>query len=79
MTEAVVWLVLWALFAFVGSPLIYLIGLGAGAGLAIVTDLPGWAVVGVIFGWLGGVAWFVFAAVQTVLQIISVVQLASGG
>lgn len=75
---AVLWLVLWVVFALVGPGIVYFIGIGIGFLISEATDAPGWAFLGVVIGWLGGVAWFIFAAVQTVFQIISVVNLASG-
>lgn len=79
MTEAVVWLVLWALLVFLGSGIIYAAFAGIGILIAAGTGGAAAAVIGVVIGYVGAVAWFIFAAVQTVLQIISVVQLASAG
>lgn len=79
MTEAVVWLVLWALFAFVGWVAIYAALAGVGVLIAAATNSAAAAVIGVVLGWVLGAAWFIFAIVQTILQIISVVQLAAAG
>lgn len=76
MTEAVVWLVVWALFTFVGTGIVYLALLAVGVLIAALTNQEWFALVGVVIGWIAGAAWFIFAAVQTVLQIIAVVQLA---
>lgn len=79
MTEAVVWLVLWVLFACLGSWLIYVVFAVGSVGLAAATEKMWIAGVGIVLGCVLTAAWFVFAAVQTILQIIAVVQLATAG
>lgn len=76
MEDAVVWLVIWAAAALFASPIVYVIGFGLGLLIAAATDSEGLVFVGILLGWIGGVAFFIFAAIQVVLQIISVVQLA---
>lgn len=77
MTAAIVWLILWIAFGVVGAwVLIALCGI-LGVVAAGSTDRIWAAPLGVVIGWLLGAAWFVFAAVQVVLQIISVAQLAT--
>lgn len=79
MTEAIVWLVLWLIFAFVGAWLI-VVALGlAGVGIAAAFEKVWPAPVAVFLGWVLAIAWFAFAAIQVILQIISIVQLASAG
>lgn len=77
MDSAVLWLVLWFVFAFAGAGFIYAVLAGLGVFLVSQTERIGWSVL-VPAGWVLGVAWFVFAAIQAILQIVSVVQLASG-
>lgn len=79
LTEAIVWGVLWFLFAFGGAWAIYAIAAFGGVGIAAATNKVWPAPVLIVLGWVAAIAWFIFAAVQVVLQIISVVQLASAG
>lgn len=79
MTEAIVWGVLWLAFAFLGAWGIFAVGGFGGVALAAVTDKVWIAPIGAVVGWLGAIAWFLFSAVQVILQIISVVQIASAG
>lgn len=78
MEAAVLWLVLWGVFALVGPGIVCGAVALISIGIAEATDDVGWAFVGAVIGWLGGIGWFIFAAVQTVFQIISVANLASG-
>ncbi|MFJ4173345.1 hypothetical protein [Microbacterium sp. NPDC089696] len=79
MTEAIVWGVIWLIVTFGLTWLIYaLFALGLGA-LAIATEKLWIAPLGAVVGFLAAAAWFVFGAVQVVLQIISIVQIATGG
>lgn len=77
MTEAIVWGVLWLAFAFIGAWTVFAIAAFGGVGLAAATDKIWVAPVLSVIGWLGAAAWFVFSIVQVVLQIISVVQIAT--
>lgn len=79
MTEAVLWLVLWALFACVGSWLIYVVFTVGGIGLAAATEKMWIAGLGIVLACSLTAAWLVFAVVQTILQIIAVVQLVAAG
>lgn len=78
MEAAVIWLVLWVVFALVGPGIVYGAVALISIGIAEATDRVGWAFVGALIGWFGAIAWFIFAAIQTVFQIISVANLASG-
>jgi hypothetical protein len=79
MTEAIVWGVLWLAFAFLGAWVIFAIAAFGGVALAAATERIWVAPLLSVLGWLGAAAWFVFAAVQVVLQIISIVQIAAAG
>lgn len=73
MTAAVVWLVVWFLLTFVMPSV--LAGLGnVGFVAAVGEDAPWLAAAGVLL-WIGAVGFFIFSAVQTVLQVISIIQL----
>lgn len=75
MTEAIVWGVIWLVLTFGVAWLIYaLLALG-GVALAGATNRLWIAPIVVVLGFVGAVAWFIFGAVHTVLQIISIVQL----
>lgn len=77
MTAAIVWLILWLVLAFVGAWLVIALTVVAGAAIAAAKDALWVAPVAVFLGWLLGIAWFVFAAVQFALQIGAVVELAT--
>lgn len=78
MSDAILWLVLWALFTSFGTWAIYaVLGLLSLAAAALFEKV--WiAPVGGAFAFVVALSWFVFAAVHTVQQIVSVVQIASG-
>lgn len=77
MVEAVIWLVLWVLFAVVGAWLLVALSILAGAGIAMAAERVWVAPLGAAIGWLLGATWGIFAAIQAILQVISVIQLAS--
>ncbi|RBO73476.1 hypothetical protein [Microbacterium sp. H6] len=79
MTEAIVWGVIWLILTFGGAWLIYALFALGGVGLAAATDKLWIAPILVGIGIIGAIAWFVFGAVHTVLQIIDVIRLATGG
>ena len=77
MDAAIIWLVVWVVLAFAGAWLIVaLLGLG-GVGIAAATDWVWLAPVMMFLGYALAVVWFIFAAVQVVLQVVSVVQYAT--
>lgn len=77
MTGAIIWLVVWAILAVAGmSMVIWLVSL-IGIGLAALFDALWIAPVFMFIGWLGGVGWLIFAAVQVVLQAVDVFHLAT--
>jgi hypothetical protein len=78
-TEAIIWLILWFIFAFVGAWVIYVLAFLAGTGIALLIDQVWPAPIGIGIGIIAGFAWFVFAAVQVALQIGNIVYLATGG
>lgn len=75
MTEAIVWLVLWVAFAFVGAWAVYALFVLVGGLVGAAVSKPWPIAVFVFLGWLLAASWFVFAAIQVVLQVVSVVQL----
>ena len=75
MTEAIVLGVLWLLFAFGGAWAIYALMAFGGIGLAAATKSLLAGPVFVAVGAVGAFGWFAFAAIQTVLQIVVIVQL----
>lgn len=79
MTEAILWLVLWLVFAFVGAWAIVALATLLFGAIAVGTDQVWIGVVGAVLAWLGGIAWFIFAAVQFALQIASIVGIATAG
>lgn len=79
MTEAIVWGVIWLIATFGVAWLIYAVLAIGGGALAVGTDAIWIAPVGFGLGAIGAVAWFIFGATQTVLQIISIIQLAIAG
>lgn len=76
MTEAIIWLVLWALFAFIGAFAIYAIAGISGVALAAGTERFWTAPVVIGVGIIGALAWFAFAAVQSILNIATIIELA---
>ncbi|MEW1990775.1 hypothetical protein [Microbacterium sp. NPDC078849] len=79
MTEAIVWGVVWLILTFGIAWLIYAVFALGGIGLASAAEKLWIAPIGVAIGVIGAIAWFIFGAVQVVLQIISVVRFATGG
>lgn len=79
MTAAVVWLVLWVVFAFAGAWALIGAGTLGGVGLAAASEKFWVAPLSAIIGWLLGISWFVFAAIQVILQIVDVVRLVGVG
>jgi len=77
LTEAIIWLVVWVVLMFgVAWAIGAVLGLGFAAIVAASEQF--WiAPVGVLVTWLAVVGWVIFAAVQVILQVISVVQLAT--
>ena len=79
MEAAVTWLVLWAVIAFAVAPTAgWVVGF-LGAVVALNNNSEGGAVIAVAVGWLLGGAFFVFSLIQAIIQLISVVQLATAG
>lgn len=75
MEAAVTWLVLWGLIAFVGAPLVaWIIGI-ISVGLAAVTDKGLFAAVGIPLAYVAGFVAFVFALIQAIIQLVTVIQL----
>ena len=74
MEAAVIWLVLWFVFAWAGA--YALIFLGA-IGLGVLTDSEEGAALGGVIGWVLGVVWWIFSIIQFILQIVSIVALAT--
>lgn len=77
MTEAIVWGVIWLILTFGVAWLIYALLAVGGVALAGAANKLWVAPIGVVLGFVGAIAWFIFGAVHTVLQIISIVQLAT--
>ncbi|WP_156316510.1 hypothetical protein [Leucobacter japonicus] len=75
MIEAVVWLVVWFILAGAGTWLAVALFSLIGVGIAGAIDSVWPAAVFGFLGWVGGIAWLIFAAVHVVLQVIDVVQL----
>lgn len=74
MTEAIIWLVVWVILTGAGAWAAVALGTLIGVGIAAALDSMWPAPVFAFIGWLGGIAWFIFGAVQVVLQIVDVVQ-----
>lgn len=75
MTAAVIWLVVWIILAVVGSRLV-LIGVGGGgAFVAAATDRLWLAGASLIAAWILAMGWFIFAAIQVILQVVSIIEL----
>lgn len=74
-TGAVVAIVLWFIFAWVGWGVIYVSIIGIGAAI---NDGDG-AFGGAILGWILGAIWWVFAIIQAILQVVHLVQLLGVG
>lgn len=79
MTEAIVWLIVWAVLAFVVAWAIIALLSIAGVGLAAATERVWPAPVLAVIGYLAGIGWFIFAAVHVGLQIASIVGIATAG
>jgi len=77
--EAVVWSVLWVAFAFFGSWAIYAVLALGGVFIAALIGRAWPAVVFIALAWIAAIGWFIFAAIQAVLQIIATIQLAVAG
>lgn len=67
MDATVVWLVIWAVLIFASGPIGAILGVVIGA----IFDEPE---IGALIGWVIGGVVAVFAIIQTILQIISLVQ-----
>lgn len=75
MTAAVIWLVVWIVLAVVGTRLV-LIGVGgAGTLIAATTDRLWLAGASLIAAWILAMGWFIFAAIQVILQVVSIIEL----
>ena len=61
----------------IGAVIIF-VSLFIGGFLAEVFGQPFIAGVTIFIGWLGAIAWWIFAIIQTVLEVVRIVQLASG-
>ena len=79
MEAAVTWLVLWAVIAFVVAPIAGWIVTFLGAYVALNNNSEGGAVIAMIVGWLLGGVFFVFSLIQAIIQLVSVIQLATAG
>ncbi|MBQ9917428.1 MAG: hypothetical protein IJO71_09560 [Microbacterium sp.] len=78
MSDAILWLVLWIILTFGGAWAIYAV-LGLVSFLAAdVFDKLWVGALGVVLTIVAALAWFIFAAVHAIEQIVSVVQIASG-
>ena len=74
MEAAVIWLVLWFVFAWAGAYALILLG---AVGLGVLTDSEEGAALGGVIGWVLGVAWWVFSIIQAILQVVAIVELAT--
>lgn len=74
MDAAILWLLIWAVLAFSLPGLLAWTFTVVGVGIG---DEAG-GVVGMIVGWIAGIAWFIFAAWRAIIEIITIVQLATG-
>jgi hypothetical protein len=74
-TGAVVALVFWFIIGSIGWAAIYL---GSASIGVFIGDETG-GLIGAIIGWILGAAWWVFAIIQTILQVIHLVQLLGVG
>ncbi len=79
MEAAITWLVLWAVIAFVVAPLAGWIVSIIGAAIALDNNSEGGALTAVIVGWLLGGVFFIFSLIQAIIQLVSVIQLATAG
>lgn len=79
LTGAIVGAVLfWFLKELVGVVIIFVfILIGGGIGALLGSAEVG-AAIGTVVGWLGAIVWTIFAIVQTIAQIVLIVQLAAG-
>ena len=79
MEAAVTWLVLWTVTAFVVAPIAgWVVGF-LGAAIALDNNSEGGALIAMIVGWLLGGVFFVFSLIQAIIQLVSVIQLATAG
>lgn len=79
MTEAIIWGVIWLILTFGLAWLIYALVAFGGVALAAATEKIWIAPIFFALAVLGAIAWFIFGAVQTVHQIVSIVGFATGG
>lgn len=77
MTEAIVWLVLWAVFMFGGAWLIAALCMLSGVAVSAASEKvwPAPTLTGI--GYLLAASWFIFGAVQVISQVIAVIHHAS--
>lgn len=75
---AVVAAVLWFFLRGIIGAVIVFLSVFLGGFLAEVFGQPFVAGVVIFIGWLGAIAWWIFAIIQTVLEVVRIVQLASG-
>lgn len=73
-TGAVIASVIWFVLISVGWVLAYF----GGALIGLAVGEEGGGVVGAIAGWLLGAGWAIFALIQTILQVVHLIQLIIG-
>lgn len=79
MEAAITLLVLWAVIAFVVAPIAgWIVGF-LGAAIALDNNSDHGSVIAMIVGWLLGVVFFIFSLIQAIIQLVSVIQLATAG
>lgn len=82
--SAVIWLVIWGLLAFVGAPLVWGLTVLISGGTAALRADGGKqprarsVIIPLIIGGLGAAALFVVSIINTIIQVVSVVQAATG-
>lgn len=78
MSDAILWLILWALATVIGTWATYAFFALLSVGVATFFNKVWMAPIGVAIGFVLALSWFVFSAYNTIMQIVSVVQIASG-
>lgn len=73
MTAAIVGLVLWLIFAFIGAPVLAGIG-NLAAGVAAIEEVV-WPFIAAIVLWIGAVFVFGYGLVRAILEAVTIIQL----
>jgi len=79
MGDAILWMILWGLGAFGLTGLVFWLVSAVGAVIATQFDKAWIAVVGLVVAVVTAAGWFIFALVNAIESLVTLIQIASGG